>query len=140
MGDLSGPSFVSKLLNTPSHSQTVGLDDRSIIVRLDSELLVEAGRYSKDEFSKQGRAFPSLENPIHLLAEPEYVVRFRGKDWGLTEPRNVAMTNQYLARLLESLSALADEPVEVVVLRYGVFIRFTVKELTDGEQDFFNIE
>jgi len=113
-----------------------------------------AGRYSQGEFSREGRAFPSLENPVQLLAEPEYVVRFRGKDWGLSEPREVAMTNQYLTRLLEkqvsaspdplgrkaSLRALADEPVEVVVLRYDVFIRFTVKELIDGQQDFFNIE
>lgn len=112
------------------------------------------GRYSKGEFNTTGRGFPSLESPAQLLVEPEYVVRFRGKEWGLNQPRHVGLTNRYLAELLlreidpatgprrqeASLITSAHERVELVSPSSGVFIRFTIGELIDGNEDFFNIE
>jgi len=109
-----------------------------------------AGRYRKEDFNPAGRAFPSLENPVRPLVDPDYIVRFLGKEWGMQEPRDVAMTNRYLAELLklritasnpsDSLRALESEQVEVILPRSGVFVRFTIQELLDGDRDFFNFE
>jgi len=109
-----------------------------------------AGRHRKEDFDPDGRAFPSLENPVRPVVDPDYIVRFLGKEWGMEEPRDVAMTNQYLAELLrrriaasnpsDSLRASGSEQVEVILPSSGVFVRFTIQELLDGDRDFFNFE